>query len=53
MYYSKNHNVDDFSLKKTMLTSGVILTIDRHDTLRPQGIQFRPFANNVHAHKMP
>ena len=30
-----------------MLTNSIILAICRRDTLRPLGIQFRPFANSV------
>ena len=30
-----------------MLINGVILAINRHDTLRPLGIQFRPFTNSA------
>ena len=30
-----------------MLAKNVILAISKHDTLKPLGIQFRPFANNV------
>ena len=34
-----------------MLTNGIILVISRCDTLRPLGILFRPFTNNVHGTK--
>ena len=37
-----------FHLKKLfMLMNGIILIISKHDTLKPLGIQFRPFANSV------
>ena len=31
-----------------MLRNGIMLTINARDTLKPLGIQFRPFANSVH-----
>ena len=31
-----------------MLMNDIIFTISKHDTLRPLGIQFRPFADSVH-----
>ena len=31
-----------------MLTNGIMLTSNGSDTLRPLGIQLRPFANSVH-----
>ena len=31
-----------------MLANGIKLAISGHDTLRPLGIYFRPFANSVH-----
>jgi hypothetical protein len=30
-----------------MLMNGIILTINKHDTLRPLRIQIRPFVNSV------
>ena len=36
------------NLKKlVILTSGIVLTISAHDTLRPLGIYFKLFANSV------
>ena len=34
-----------------MLTNGIILAISNHGTLKPLGIQFRPFANIVRGNK--
>ena len=34
-----------------MVTNGIILTISGRDTLKPLGIWFRPFTNNVHYSK--
>ena len=35
-------------MKLVLLTDNIVLTIERCDTLRPLGIQYRPFAYSVH-----
>ena len=51
MCYSKGHNVDNFHFEKLlMLTSEIISAISERDTLKPLGIQIRPFANSLHEH---
>ena len=48
MCYSKCHNVNKSHLKKLLiLKNNIILTISRPGTLRPLGIWFEPFANNI------
>ena len=47
MCYAKSHNVINFHLKLHMLTNGIILAISGCDTLRPLGIEIRPFTHSV------
>ena len=48
MCYAKYQNVIDFEPKHLlMLTNRLLVAINEHDTLRPLGIQFRPFTNSA------
>ena len=48
MCLTNRHNTYSFTLEKLiLLTNTIILAIDGHETLRPLGIYWRPFANGV------